>query len=170
MQIITAYDDIALEHVITLTQEYVTWMVAEIVQHYPELRLSEFTSEHEYDDVRKKFPGEHVPPHGCLLLAVDDQQAAGCIALAKLDDGIGELRSLFVRPAYRGRGAARQLVDAALAQAQEIGYRRVRLDTLGFMTGAQTLYRTYGFHDIPPYLPLSDNLRQYIHFMELNLQ
>ena len=117
----------------------------------------------------KKFPGEHVPPYGCLLLAVDGQQAAGSIALAKLEDGIGELRSLFVRPEYRGTGVGRQLVDAALMQAKEIGYRHVRLDTLGFMTGAQTLYRSYGFEVIPPYLPLSDNLRQYIHFMELKL-
>lgn len=170
MQIITAHVDPALEHVISLTQEYVSWMVAEIAQQYPELHLSEFTSEHEYDDVRKKFPGEHVPPDGCLLLAVDGQQAAGCIALAKLDSGICELRSLFVRPAYRGRGVARQLVEAALAQAREIGYRHVRLDTLDFMVGAQTLYHSYGFNDIPPYLPLSDNLRQYIHFLELELQ
>ena len=51
-----------LEDVITLSQEYVTWMVAEIRHRYPELDIGEFTSEHEYDDIRKKFPGAHVHP------------------------------------------------------------------------------------------------------------
>ncbi|MCB9460754.1 MAG: GNAT family N-acetyltransferase [Anaerolineaceae bacterium] len=170
MPIVTAYDGQPLEHVITLAKEYVAWMVAEIVRQYPELQLAEFTSEHEYDDVRKKFPGEHVPPHGCLLLATDGQQAAGCIAVGRLEAGICELRTLFVRPAYRGKGIGHQLVDAALSEARNMNYRRARLDTLGFMIGAQTLYRAYGFTDIPPYLPLSEDLRRYIHFMELTLQ
>ncbi|MEO0561263.1 MAG: hypothetical protein AAF125_04070 [Chloroflexota bacterium] len=67
--IVSAQTGEPLEHLITLSGEYVTWMLDEISQQYPDMNLAEFTSEHEYDDIRKKFPGEHAPPHGCLLVA-----------------------------------------------------------------------------------------------------
>lgn len=158
-----------LDHFITLSQEYVTWMVAEIKVHYPDLDLKEFTSEHEYDDIRKKFPGKHVPPDGCLLIAKSDDKAVGCIALGRLSETICEVRTLFVRSSARGAGIGRKLVEAVLTQARDMGYEYTRLDTLGFMDGAQSLYRSFGFYDIDPYLELSESLRQYIHFMELKL-
>ncbi|HVO69586.1 MAG TPA: hypothetical protein VMT24_06050, partial [Aggregatilineaceae bacterium] len=99
IEIVSAQAGEALEHVITLSQEYVTWMIAEIREHYPELDLHEFTSEHDYDDIRRKFPGEHIPPAGCLLLALSDGDACGCVALGRLTKTIGEIRTLFVRPA-----------------------------------------------------------------------
>src|SRR5689334_7856343 len=104
IETIPAQSGEALEHFITLSQEYVTWMIAEIPKHFPELDISEFTSEHEYDDVRKKFPGEHVPPDGCLLIALSDGKVAGCVALGRLNETIGEMRTLFVRPEFRGTG------------------------------------------------------------------
>jgi len=167
--IVSAQSGEPLEHFITLSQEYVAWMVAEITTHYPDLDLKEFTSEHEYDDIRKKFPGEHVPPDGCLLIAKSDDKAIGCIAIGRLSETICEVRTLFVRSSVRGAGVGRKLVEAVLTQAGDMGYERVRLDTLGFMEGAQKLYRSFGFYDIAPYLELSESLRQYIHFMELKL-
>jgi ribosomal protein S18 acetylase RimI-like enzyme len=158
-----------LEHAIILSQEYVNWMVAEIRNQYPELDLAEFTSEHEYDDVRKKFPGEHVPPYGCLLIALSDEQVSGCVALGRLSKEVGEMRTLFVRPEFRGTGVGKQLAEASLDAARKIGYRYVRLDTLGFMESAQTLYRSLGFYDIAPYRELSAALKQYICFMERDL-
>lgn len=55
-----------LDQFIALVPKYVTWMTAEIQQQYPELDINEFASEHDYDDMRKKFPGEHTPPDICL--------------------------------------------------------------------------------------------------------
>lgn len=158
-----------LNHLLTLAQEYVTWMTSEIRVHYPALDLHEFTSEHTYDDLRKKFPGDHVPPQGCLLIAQSDGQTAGCIALGPLAPGIAELRTLYVRPAFRGLGVGKALALAALQQARDLGYTTVRLDTLNFMHSAQGLYHALGFTDIPPYLQLSPALQQYICFMELVL-
>jgi len=169
IEIVTAQSGQALEHLIQLSQEYVDWMVAEIRVHYPDLSLDEFTSEHDYDDVRKKFPGEHVPPQGCLLVALNNGEACGCVALGKLTDSVGELRTLYVRPACRGTGVGRKLVEAALKQAQSFGYSVVRLDTLEFMDSAQKLYRSFGFRDIPPYLDMSDSLKRHICFLELKL-
>ncbi len=169
VEIISAQAGEALEQVIILSQEYVDWMTAEIRQRYPDLALAEFTSEHAYDDLRKKFPGEHVPPDGCLLIARNDGAVCGCIALARLSPTAAELRTLFVRPTCRGAGVGRALVAAALDQARDFGYATVRLDTLRFMEGAQTLYRSFGFHDIEPYLELSENLKRYICFLEMEL-
>jgi GNAT superfamily N-acetyltransferase len=169
IQILPAQAGAPLEHVITLSQEYVTWMLAEIRLHYPQLDIREFTSEHAYDDIRKKFPGEHVPPDGCLLLAVDGEAVCGCVALGRLTENVGELRTLFVRPGCRGGGVGRKLVEAALDEARAFGYRAVRLDTLGFMAGALHLYHSLSFQDIPPYRDLSDSLKPYICFLELKL-
>lgn len=169
IEIVSAQSGEALEHVITLSQEYVDWMLAEVRQRYPDLDIREFASEHEYEDVRKKFPGEHVPPHGCLLLAMNDGEVCGCIALARLTDSICEMRTLFVRPACRGGGVGKQLAEACLNEARKFGYQTARLDTLRFMESAQRLYHSMGFYDIPPYLDLSENLKRYICFMECKL-
>jgi len=158
-----------LEDVITLSQEYVTWMVAEIRHRYPELDIGEFTSEHEYDDVRKKFPGEHVPPDGCLLIASSDYVACGCVALGRLTETICEMRTLFVRPSCRGKGIGRKLAETSLNEARILGYGYVRLDTLSFMDGALDLYRSLGFYDISPYRDISASLKQHIRFLEFKL-
>src|SRR5436853_3940942 len=107
IEIVSAQTGKELDHVITLSQEYVTWMIAQIREQYPQLDINEFTSEHDYDDIRKKFPGEHVPPDGCLLIALSDDQACGCVALGRLSKTVCEVRTLYVRPAYRGTGVGR---------------------------------------------------------------
>ncbi len=167
--VVSAQSGDALERVITLSQEYVTWMVAEIRERYPEMDIGEFTSEHAYDDVRAKFPGEHVPPYGCLLVAVNDGRVCGCVALGRLSDVTAEMRTLFVRPECRGKGVGRALVEASLAKAREYGYTCVRLDTLAFMAGALSLYRSLGFYEIEPYRDVSASLKRYIRFLELSL-
>ena len=168
-EIVTAYSGQALDDFITLTQKYVSWMLAEIREHYPQLDIEAFAAEHTYDDIRKKFPGDHLPPDGCLLIATDNGQVCGCIAVGRLDATICELRTLFVRPSCRGSGVGKSLAAFAINQARELGYTAVRLDTLGFMESAQRLYRSLGFYPIEPYLELSSNLKQYIRFFECRL-
>lgn len=169
IEIVPAQSGEALEALIKLSQEYVEWMVAELRVRYPAFKLDEMTSKHEYDDVRKKFPGEHVPPDGCLLIAKSDGAICGCIALGKLSADICEVRTLFVRPTGRGAGIGKALVDAVLDQARDFGYSYARLDTLQFMDNAQRLYRSIGFYDIEPYLEFSESLKAHIRFFELKL-
>ena len=88
---------------------------------------------------------------GRLYVAWCDGQPAGCIALRRLDDTTCELKRLYVRPAFRGRGIAGAMMQRILDDARAIGYTVMLLDTLPFLTSAIKMYRALGFYDIPPY-------------------
>lgn len=101
------------------------------------------------------LPGEYAPPSGALLIALDGDAGAGCVALRKLAPGTCEMKRLYVRPNYRGTGLGRALVLEVIARAGQLGYARMRLDTRAWMKGAQALYRAMGFREIPAYSPQS---------------
>jgi putative acetyltransferase len=105
-----------------------------------------------FDAELKNLPGAYAPPSGRLLLAHHEDQAAGCVALRQLDPQICEMKRLYVRTAYRGKGVGRMLVDRVITEARTIGYERMRLDTIeSSMQNAIELYRRRGFREIAPY-------------------
>jgi ribosomal protein S18 acetylase RimI-like enzyme len=112
------------------------------------------------------LPGAYAAPEGRLLLAFAGAEPAGCVALRKLEDGICEMKRLWLRPAFRGSRLGRRLAEAILAEARTAGYRKIRLDTLPSMREAQALYVSLGFVDIPPY---NDHPIEGTRFMELAL-
>jgi putative acetyltransferase len=102
------------------------------------------------------LPGKYAPPGGRLLLAVpgtleSSGNVIGCGALRPWEEDACEMKRVFVRPAFRGSGAGRALVNELIAQARTIGYRRMLLDTLPWMKEAHSLYRAIGFREIPSY-------------------
>jgi len=97
------------------------------------------------------LPGAYAPPDGRLILAADGDAAAGCIALRRFDAESGEVKRLYVRPAYRGRGLGDRLAAAVVESARAIGYRRLLLDTLAPMRSAQALYARAGFRETGAY-------------------
>jgi len=105
-----------------------------------------------FDEELADLPGDYAPPDGRLLFAVFEGQVAGCVALHKLDDGICEMKRLYLRPQFRGKGRGRAIADRIIAEAREIGYQRMRLDTVEpVMKDAVAMYRKLGFQEIAPY-------------------
>jgi len=138
----------------TLFTEYSAWLGVNLCFQNFEKELAE-------------LPGAYVPPTGRLLLAIENEQVVGCVALRRLEEGTGEMKRLYVRPEFRGKGLGRILTDAIIAAAREVGYQRLRLDTLpGRMDRAIGMYRSLGFRDIEKYY---DNPYDTAAYMELIL-
>jgi GNAT superfamily N-acetyltransferase len=107
-----------------------------------------------FDKELADLPGDYTPPDGRLLLAEYEGQLAACVALHKLDADICEMKRLYLRPQFRGKGLGRILADRIISDAREIGYKRMRLDTVGpVMKDAVAMYRKLGFKEIPAYRP-----------------
>jgi putative acetyltransferase len=120
-----------------------------------------------FDQELAGLPGDYAPPEGRLLLAEYQRGLAGCVALHKLDSKICEMKRLYLRPQFRGRGLGRALAETVIAEAQNIGYQRMRLDTVGpAMKDALGIYRKLGFKKISPYRP---NPIDGVIYMELEL-
>ena len=107
-----------------------------------------------FDQELEGLPGEYALPEGRLLLAEYEGQLAGCVALHKIEPGICEMKRLYLRPQFRGKGLGRALAEHLIAEARQMGYRRMRLDTVEpVMKDAVAMYRVMGFREITPYRP-----------------
>jgi putative acetyltransferase len=154
MKLVQAETTEQVEQARGLFKEYAAWLALDLCFQNFEKELID-------------LPGAYAPPEGRLLLGFQDDQLAGCVALRELSDEICEMKRLFVRPEFHGRGLGKQLVNAILKEARTIGYQRMRLDTLSAQMGnAIALYRLLGFREIQPYYnnPVPGAL-----FMELSL-
>lgn len=120
-----------------------------------------------FDQELAGLPGDYAPPSGRLLLAERDGRVAGCVALHRLEDGVCEMKRLYVRPAFRGQKIGLALAHAVMSEARSMGYTRIRLDTIAAsMKEAVVMYRGLGFREIPPYRP---NPIESALYMELEL-
>jgi ribosomal protein S18 acetylase RimI-like enzyme len=107
-----------------------------------------------FDQELAGLPGDYAPPAGRLILATHGRETAGCVALHRLDAEHCEMKRLFVRPQFRGRGLGLLLAERIIADARQIGYKYLRLDTVEpVMRTAVAMYRRLGFIEIEPYRP-----------------
>ena len=90
-------------------------------------------------------------PRGALLLAYYNKLTIGCAAMRELNTETAELKRMFVQPEYRKHKIGQRLLELIIGIAKEFNYHTIRLDTLPGMTQAQTLYRAFGFYEIPAY-------------------
>ena len=120
-----------------------------------------------FDKELAELPGKYAPPKGRIYIASVADTIAGCIALRPMDEeGICEMKRLFVRDEFRGKGIGKMLAERIIADAQQIGYRTMRLDTLQRMETARILYAQLGFKIIPAYY---NNPMDEVVYMELPL-
>jgi GNAT superfamily N-acetyltransferase len=143
--------------------EYLVWANERLNQEYGIDLEIEALLEHHMSQLEMFFP-----PHGCLLLVSDGAALAGIGCLKRIRTDIGEIKRMYIRPGYRGQGLGRALLDALLAEARGIGYRKVRLDSTRFMQAAHALYRSAGFQETEPYAEseIPPEFRQHWVFME----
>lgn len=120
-----------------------------------------------FDRELAELPGEYAPPFGRLLLASCGGEAVGCVALRLIEPKICEMKRLYLRDRFRGRGFGYALAVSIIAEAREMGYRKIRLDTIGpDMQEAVALYRRLRFREIPAY---RNNPLEGARYMELDL-
>ncbi len=120
-----------------------------------------------FDQELRALPGDYAPPGGRLLLTECDGRLVGCVALHPLSAEICEMKRLYLRPQFRGKGLGQVLAERIISEAREIGYQRMRLDTVEpVMKDAVAMYRRLGFKEIAPYCanPMEGTL-----YMELHL-
>ena len=153
MDVIEAHSAQFIDDVRALFTEYAEWLGVDLCFQ-------------DFDRELAELPGDYAPPSGRLLLAVDEGRIAGCVALRKQSPGICEMKRLYVRAPFRGRGLGRTLASAIIDEGRKIGYQRMRLDTLPSMLAAVGLYESLGFVSIEPY---RHNPIEGARFMELAL-
>lgn len=138
-----------------LFQEYETWFGVDL-------------SFQDFDGEVRDLPGKYARPDGSLQLGFVGTVAAGCVALRKLESGACEMKRLFVRDEFRGRGLGVALIEKIIEEGRVLGYKKMQLDTFAPKMGkAVELYRAHGFREIPPYY--HENPYDGVVYMELDL-
>jgi putative acetyltransferase len=113
------------------------------------------------------LPGKYAPPDGRLYIVKSENTLCGCIGLRKIEDGICEMKRLFLKTEMRGKGIGNALIAKIIQDAKTIGYIKMRLDTIKEkMPKAVEIYKSYGFIETEPYYY---NPNQHTLFMELDL-
>ena len=151
------------------------FIIAETQEDYSEARvlLREYEAESEVDLCFLGFEEEietlermYGPPGGRFLLLRVEERTAGCVALEDSGGKICEMKRLYVRPEFRGKGLGRKCAEEVVQIAREMGYAALRLHTLPSMRAAIALYRSMGFAEIAPY---DETPVEGVVFMELGL-
>jgi carbonic anhydrase len=106
----------------------------------------------DFEREMAQLPGAYAAPDGRLYLAWVGSDLAGCVALRRHDDQAAEMKRLYLRPAHQGQGLGRLLAQHIIADARQIGYQRLLLDTLPMMQAAQGLYEKLGFEETQAYV------------------
>ena len=109
------------------------------------------------------------PPIGRAFLALAGGETAGGGAYRDLHDGTCEMKRLFVREKFQGRGIGRRLCASLVAAAKSEGYRSMRLDTGDRNSEAVTMYESMGFRLCPPFHEYATELASHLQFMEMPL-
>ena len=151
--------------------EYVTWVFAQIEAAFGMTGRSILGMEvTDYvPTIIDKVCGDP-PPRGAFYLVEDGGELLAMGGLRRSEDGIAELKRVYVRPAGRGHALGEAIARRLVGDARAFGYRTVRLDTLPFMQRAQALYEAMGFADCPPYpIEMPEAFRSHIRYMQLAL-
>ncbi len=148
------------EEVKLLFSEYITMLL----ENDPSFK--EYLDLQNYEGEIANLETKYGLPDGRLYLLYYEGEIAGCIGLKKIDRQCCEVKRLYVRPAFRGKELGRILVEKIIADAKEIGYSHMLLDTLPFLRRAIALYKNMGFYEVEQY---NDSPMRNAVYMKLDL-
>ena len=137
----------------TITQDYMGWLG---------MNLNFQNTEKEF----QVFEAMYGKPNGCFIYATMNEEILGGVAIRKLDLEICEMKRLFVYNSFQGNGVGKLLCDSIISIASELGYSKMRLDTVAKLKSAIRLYAKMGFYEIEAYCPNPDSTVKY---MELEI-
>jgi ribosomal protein S18 acetylase RimI-like enzyme len=125
--------------------------VKELFMAY-QLELGEDLCFQNFSDELENPLKKYGPPKGVLLLAMNNKEIAGCVALQPLPEtGTCEMKRLYVKPGFRKQQIGFVLVERLLQEAENSGYTRMKLDTLERLQPAIRLYEKFGFVNTSSY-------------------
>lgn len=152
-----------------LCAEYFDWMASELQRSYGiDVSLTLGTTVPDYVERNVDAFIASLSSGGVLYFLQEKEETIGMGALVELKEGTGEIKRMYVKPEYRGKGLGREMLRLLLAKAKEYGLSEIYLETGAFMTSAQGLYRSMGFHDRSEYpeTEVPPQLRRFWIFME----
>ena len=105
-----------------------------------------------FDKEIKEIKSQYSRPHGAIFIAYDfGKVPIGCSGLRRFEDSICELKRMYLKKEFRGRGIGKRLLIKSIEVGKELGYEKMRLDTLPSMESAIRLYKKIGFYEIKAY-------------------
>jgi len=139
LSVISELEENDIVEVKKLIQEYINWINIDL--SFQDIETEMFT-----------FPGKYQKPDGIFLVAKYENAIVGCVGYRKINNEICEMKRLYVKDEYKGKGIGASLIKEVMKSAKNQGYRKMRLDTLEKMESAIKLYKRYGFHEIEQYI------------------
>ena len=157
---------------VNLSEEYFNWTASELQRNY-DIDVYSMIGTTLRDFVENNVDEfvSSVSSDGIFYLIQVKDKIIGMGALRKLKVGIGEIKRMYVKPEYQGKGLGKKMLQLLLSKGKEFGFSAIYLETGAFMSTAQHLYRSMGFCDREEYpeteVPLQ--LRHVWLFMEKRL-
>lgn len=106
-----------------------------------------------FDKELKEIDIQYNKPHGGLILIIDSLsgEEVGCVGIRKFEEKVAELKRMFINGSHRNKGLGKELMRMAIKLSKNLGYEKIRLDTLDTMKPAIKLYEKYGFKQTGAY-------------------
>ena len=136
------------EALMELNREHLTWIAQKELELYKIILESEIGTDidHYVEECVKEFSNIS-PPEGIFYILFINNKPIGMGALRELSPGIGEIKRMFIKSDYRGKGYRERMLKKLLGMAKEFNFTTLRLDTAIYMKAAQSIYQAAGFKE-----------------------
>jgi GNAT superfamily N-acetyltransferase len=137
---------------VEMNLEFVTWSHEQILKHH-KVDMSSGSEGDSQEYVKSTINAllSLEPPKGFINIVEEGSAIVGMAVIKTIELGIGEVKRMFIRPDYRGKGYGKELMGTLVTKARELGYITLRLETADFMSAALKIYQSAGFIERGPY-------------------